>query len=182
MNWYKSTETLNRHEIKVLLNHKNNYLWHCFQSIFWWVIQLNLGKQCLNWNLDMLHNVLSSLMYNVHLGLAILKALWLNSYNLQCSLMSFIGNGIPHSSAFNHQLEPWKCNVKTVDRKSLFLLPVNLHVSLLEGELSDLFTRTGQVKSKCVRLCTKWYFLCFTVLLFWSYLRFRLEISGKNLP
>lgn len=58
--------------------------------------------------------------------LAILKALWLNSYDLQCSLMSFIGNDIPHSSAFNHQLEARKFNVETVDLRSVFLLPVSL--------------------------------------------------------
>ncbi len=56
-----------------------------------------------------------------------IKALWLNSYDLQCRLMPFIENGL---SAFNHEIEPRKCNVETVDLRSVFLLPINPHVSL----------------------------------------------------
>ncbi len=86
-----------------------------------------------------------------------LKALWLNSYDLRCRLMPFfIENG----------LSARKCNVETVDLGSVFFLPNNPDFSLWEGELIDLFTRTGWVKSRSGRLCTGW----FIVLPVWSYL------------
>lgn len=64
--------------------------------------------------------------------LEILKALWLNSYDMLCSLIPFIGKDISHLSAFNHGLEPRNYDDETSDFRSVFFFCQLIHMSACE--------------------------------------------------